>query len=70
MCTVNIYYVYINTHTYSKYFEHLHVYIYILIFYIIYKYINITYFNKYIHACACIYTYIINIHSTQAYITL
>ncbi len=43
VCTVYIYYAYINTHTYSKYFEnvymHLHVYIYIHIIYIIYKYI-------------------------------
>ncbi len=40
---VYIYCVYINTHTYSIYFEnirmYLHVYIYIHIIYIIYKYI-------------------------------
>ncbi len=39
----NIYYVYINTHTYSIYFEniymYLHVYIYIHKNYIMYKYI-------------------------------
>ncbi len=43
MCTVYIYYVYINTHTYSIYFENIymfiHLYIHILIFYMIYKYI-------------------------------
>ncbi len=43
MCTVFIYYVYINTHTYSIYLEniymYIHLYIYIIIFYIIYKYI-------------------------------
>ncbi len=50
VCTVFIYYVYIKTHTYNIYFEniyliyfkifkYLHVYIYIHIDYIIYKYI-------------------------------
>ncbi len=39
MCTVYIYHVYRNTHTYSKYFEN----IYILIFYI-----------EHIHSCVCI----------------
>ncbi len=43
MCTVYIYYVYINTQTYSIYFEnicmYIHLYIQIHIFYIIYKYI-------------------------------
>ncbi len=75
VCTVYIYYAYINTHTYSIYFEniymYLHVYIYIHILYIIYKYIyymSITYFLKCIHACVCIYIYIINIHSTHTYI--
>ncbi len=41
VCAVYIYYVYINTNTYSIYFENiymcLHVYIYII--YFIYKYI-------------------------------
>ncbi len=40
---IHIYYVYINTHTYSIYLENIymfiHLYIHILIFYIIYKYI-------------------------------
>ncbi len=49
VCIVYIYYVYINTHTYSIYFEniylYLHKYIYIHIIYIIYKYINVTYFS-------------------------
>ncbi len=40
MCTLFIYYVYINAHTYSIYFEniymYIHLYIYIIIFYIIY----------------------------------
>ncbi len=62
-----VYYVYINTHTNSIYFEniymYLHVYIYIYIIYII-KHI----FLKYIHLCVCIYIYIINIHSTNTYI--
>ncbi len=43
VCTVYFYYVYINTHKFSIYFEniymYLHVYIYIHIIYIIYKYI-------------------------------
>ncbi len=43
VCTVYIYYVYINAHTYSIYFENIymysHVYIYIYINDIIYKYI-------------------------------
>ncbi len=41
VCTVDIYYAYIKTHTYSIYFKninmYLHVYIYINIIYIIYK---------------------------------
>ncbi len=41
VCTVDIYYAYIKTHTYSIYLEniymYLHVYIYINIIYIIYK---------------------------------
>ncbi len=43
VCTVYIYYVYLNTHTCIIYFEniymYLYVYIYIHIIYIIYKYI-------------------------------
>ncbi len=41
MCIVYIYYEYVNTHTYSIYFENIYtcIYIYILIFYIMYKYI-------------------------------
>ncbi len=43
MCTLFINYVYINTHTYSIYFEniymYIHLYIYIIIFIILYKYI-------------------------------
>ncbi len=43
MCTVYIYYVYINTNTFSIYFENIYMhlldYIYIHIIYIIYKYI-------------------------------
>ncbi len=52
VCTVYIYYVYANTHTCNIYFENiykdLHVYISIVIIYIIYtyiKYINITSFS-------------------------
>ncbi len=43
MCTVCIYYVYINVHTYSIYFENIYMYIHsyicIFILYIIYKYL-------------------------------
>ncbi len=43
VCTVYIYYVYINTNIYSIYFENIYMYlrayIYIHIIYIIYKYI-------------------------------
>ncbi len=31
VCTVYIYYVYINTHTYSIYFKNIYMYIFILI---------------------------------------
>ncbi len=37
--TILIYYAYINTHTYSIYFENIYMYICIHIIYIIYKYI-------------------------------
>ncbi len=40
MCTVFIYYVYINTHTLSIYFENIYMYIH-LYYYIIYKIFNI-----------------------------
>ncbi len=71
-------YIYIYVHTYSIYFEniymYMHLYICIVIFYIIYKYIIYKQhiFLKYIHACVCIYIYIINIHSnvTHSYIML
>ncbi len=49
VCAVYIYYVYINTHTYSIYFENIYVSIFI---YLIYKH-NI--FLKYIHACVYLY---------------
>ncbi len=47
VCAVYIYYVYINTHTYSIYFENIYMYIcnilyillYINIIYILYKYV-------------------------------
>ncbi len=41
MCTVFIYYVYINTYTNSIYLENIYMYlfIYIIVFYIMYKYI-------------------------------
>ncbi len=63
MCVFWVYLlcIYINTHTYSIYFEniymYLHVYIYINVIYIIDKYIeyiNITYFSE-IYTCMCIY---------------
>ncbi len=66
MCSVYIYYVYINTHTYSIYLEniytYLHVYMYIHIVYIIYLIYkrNIFFWNIYMHVCVFIhnkYTY-------------
>ncbi len=64
MCTAFIYYVYINRHAFSIYFEniymHIHLCIYIIIFYIIYKYIeyinNIFFLNIYMHVFVFIYT--------------
>ncbi len=72
MCTVFIYYVYLNTHIQYIFKIFTCIYIYIIIFYSIY--INIyniqtTYF-AYIyteHACVCIYIYIINIHGKHSY---
>ncbi len=55
ICVLFIYYVYINTHTYSIYFENIYMYIH-LFTYIIY----IFFFLKYIHACVCV-IYIFNI---------
>ncbi len=65
MCTVFIYYVYMNIHTYSMYFEniymYLHVYNYVHIIY--YKYIylifktNIFFGNIYMQVCVCVYLY-------------
>ncbi len=69
MCTVYIYYVYINAHIYSIYLENIymdiHLYIYILIFYIIHKYIkyNKFFLNIYIYAFIYIYIYIRNMHN-------
>ncbi len=56
ICTMNIYYVYINTHTCSIYFENVYMYLHVYI-YIIYKCISYkhTIFLKYIHACVWIY---------------
>uniref|UniRef100_A0A8C1JDB4 Period circadian protein homolog 2 n=1 Tax=Cyprinus carpio TaxID=7962 RepID=A0A8C1JDB4_CYPCA len=36
MCTLYIYYVYINTHTYSKYFENIYMCIFIFLYFILY----------------------------------
>ncbi len=66
VCIVYIYYVFINTDTYSVYFENIYVFAcihFIHIIYIIYTYrllnIQIYFFLlKYIHACVCICTHI------------
>ncbi len=69
MCSVYIYYVYINTHTYRIYFENIYLDLFIFISFI--SYINIFnietlhIFLKYAHACVCIYIYIITIHRTR-----
>ncbi len=57
MYTVYIYYVYINTYTYSIFRKYFHVYIYINLIDIIYKYFKCIFFlNKYMHVCVFIYT--------------
>ncbi len=61
MCNVFIYYVYINTHIYSIYFENIYMYIYIYIhayiyIYIIYKH-NTIFLNIYMHVFIYIYIY-------------
>ncbi len=71
--TVHIYYVYINTHTYSIYFDNISMYILnihiIDIIHTFFKCINLTFFlNVYMHVCVFIYIYIINMHSTHTYI--
>ncbi len=53
VCTVYIYYVYINTQTYSIYFENIYMYLHL-------------YLYKYIHACVCVYIYVINIQNIQS----
>ncbi len=63
ICNVFIYYVYINTHTHTVYILKIFtcIRIYIIIFYIICKYIlhiNITFFLKYIHNKYTQYTHI------------
>ncbi len=66
--TVYIYYAFTKTHIYSivMYYKiHKYMYLFIFVLYLIYKQ-NI--YLKYIHACGCLYIYIINKHSTHAYI--
>ncbi len=66
LCTVVIYYVCINAHTFTHIFrKYLHVYIYIIYKYILYIYTHNIFF---IYACVCIYIYIITLHSTHLYI--
>ncbi len=52
------FYVYINTHTYSIYFENVYMYVFTFIIDIIYKYIkyiNLNFFlNIYMHVCVFI----------------
>ncbi len=60
VCELFIYYEYINTHTYSIYFENISMYKFIFI-YFIYKYFkmykhNIFFLNIYMHGCLFIYT--------------
>ncbi len=53
-----VYCVYINTHTYSIYFENVYMYVFTFIINIIYKYIqyiNLNFFlNIYMHVCVFI----------------
>ncbi len=63
MCTVHIYCVYINTHTYSKYFENIYMYIFIFLYYTLYIFNKYNIFLKYIHACVCIYIYTVTVHT-------
>ncbi len=64
VCVVYIYYEYINTLTYSIYFENIYVYTFLYsysyILYYIYKYLiykqNIFFLNIYMHVCVFIYT--------------
>ncbi len=65
-----IYYVYINTHVYSKYFENIYMCIFIFLYFILYKNIfnkhNIFFINIYMHVFVFMHLYIIHIHSTHA----
>ncbi len=62
VCTVHIYCVYINTHTYSKYFENIYMYIFIFLYYTLCIFNKYKLFLKYIHACVCIYIYTVHTH--------
>ncbi len=65
VCSVYIYYVYINTHTYSIYFENIYMSIFIIhIIYIINKYISC----KHITYCMCVSLYIHNKYTQYTYI--
>ncbi len=59
MCTVLIYYVYINTHTYSIHFENIYMCIFIFIKCILYINIHIIYLPV-IYTCMCVHLYIPN----------
>ncbi len=75
VCTVYIYYVYINTHTCMYIFQKKMIrYVYILNIFIYnklheYKCINVNIFQIYT-VCVCIYIYIINIHNTHKYLVI
>ncbi len=69
VCTVYIYYVYINTHTCVCIFQKNVLFLYIKSIYNInHIYINSKYINifKMYTVCVCIYIYIINIHRWTA----
>ncbi len=55
LCTVYIYYLYINKHIQYIFRKYLHVYIYIHIIYIRYKN-KIFILNIYMHVCVLLYT--------------